>query len=271
MITWLLEKDLWPEENQEMKKAVKENGLNWREVEYIPFTNQDYSNIQGENEICVFHGSLLLAKKLRPYVRGVFCDLAQFECTNYYNYLGEFLLNYDYIMFPFGELKRNKQRIFDLILPNTPDCHKQLFVRPSSGNKLFTGQVISFDDFDTDFKLLNFYDVDNNAIIVISTVKRIIKEWRVVICDGNPIACSLYKENNKLVSREEWPIKVINFANTLSKIWEPEETYTMDIAETEQQNEKTYSLIEINSFSCSGLYNCNKAKIVYEVSKLLEK
>lgn len=269
-IVWLFEKDLWQEENDAMKLAVEKAGYSWREIEYVPFSEPDYSNIEADHEICIFYGSLNLARKLRPHVSGVYCDLPKFECTNYYSYAGEYLLNEGYIMIPFGELERKYSQIFEYFYPSCcsgPDG-TELFIRPSSGFKLFTGQLISFDEFERDFQRLNYSPVDSNKIVILSRPLSISKEWRVVIVDGKAVTSSVYKDRGYAISSPTHPedMDVLHkFAEMIAKEYSPEPIFCVDIGVCKNQNK--LKLIEINSFSCSGLYKCDKDIIVKAVSE----
>ena len=46
--------------------------------------------------------------------------------------------------------------------------------------------------------------------------------------------------------------------------WQPDRAYTLDICLSDGK----YSLLEANSFSCSGLYACPVEPIVREVSRI---
>lgn len=266
-IVWLFEKDLWQEENDAMKRVVNKLGYEWREIKYIPFSNPDYSTIQKDGEICIFYGSLNLARHLRPHITGVFCNLQKFECTNYYPYYEEYLLNNQYIMCPFGSLEYNYKRIFELFYPECcfgPEG-TELFIRPSSGFKLFTGQTISFDSFERDFQRLGYNPVDSDKIVILSPLKNIEKEWRVVIVNGKAITSSVYKVKGypiASITDPEDEDKIHGLAEQIAKKYSPEEIFCIDIGLCSNLLE----LIEVNSFSCSGLYKCDKEAVVKNVS-----
>ena len=55
-------------------------------------------------------------------------------------------------------------------------------------------------------------------------------------------------------------------ANTIAKLdWQPDIVYTCDIALLENGDVK---VIELNSFSCAGLYACNIEDILIKVSEI---
>lgn len=272
-IVWLFENDLWKEENEGMKLAVEKLGYSWREVDRMWVFEPGDLDIQKQGEFCIFYGSLNLARRLRPYVAGVYCNLPEFECTKYYPYYEEYLLNSPYIMVPFGSLEHQFSNIFEFFYPGccSGKDGTELFIRPSSGYKLFTGQTISFDDFERDFQALGYSEVDSHKIVILSYPKSIEKEWRVVIVNGKAITSSEYKVRGRPVSSPTLPedIEAVHgLAERISEKWSPEPAFCLDIGLDRCDN--TLKLIEINSFSCSGLYKCDKLKVVEEVSKLCE-
>jgi len=266
-ITWLLEKNLW-DESLSIERACNTLGYKVKWLEYIPFSNLDFSNIQPEGETYIFHGSLNLAKKLRPHVKGVYCDLKQFECTTYYNYLGQFLLNDEYFMFPFGEVKRNYRLIFELLERHSGfiPTYAKAFIRPNKGDKLFTGQLIEYERFDKDFENLNYHDIDASEIVVFSYPKIIDMEYRFIICDKQIIGNSVYRYRGELasfsLSRQQDPV-LFDYVERIANTWQPEPIFAIDIAKTPHG----YKLLEINSFSCSGLYDADILNIVQKVSE----
>lgn len=265
-VVWLFQKDLWQEDDALTKAAVERAGYRWRDIEYVPFTEPDFSNIEGDNETCIFYGSLNLAKKLRPHIKGVYCDLPKFECTNYYPYYEDHLLNTPYIMLPFGSLKQRYEDVFDFFFPDSPDA-MELFIRPSSGFKLFTGQLISFDNFEREFDLLGYTPVDSGKIVILSYPKPIDKEWRVVIINGRAVSASVYKKRGSHAQErisDEDKGRVYEFAENIAKLYSPENIFCVDVCNF--VNGQALSLVEINCFSCSGLYDCDRQKVVEEVS-----
>jgi hypothetical protein len=141
MINWLLEKDVFSEDLGPLKEAIGSQGMTYNEIDYVPFGGPlRLSTLIPKPLIgpTVFYGSLNLAKKLVAETScHVFCTLPNYECTKYYAYLGKFLLNKHYVMLPFAELGRRKKEIFEMV--GEDDC---IFVRPSRGDKIFTGKDI---------------------------------------------------------------------------------------------------------------------------------
>jgi hypothetical protein len=95
-------------------------------------------------------------------------------------------------MMPILEIQRNKDYIF-----NNFGIDNNIFIRPDSGCKPITGQIINKYSLE---KELNIFeqkagnDLDK-IIVVISTPKNINREWRFVIADKKVI--SSLQENPK--------------------------------------------------------------------------
>ena len=175
---------------------------------------------------------------------------------------GKYLLNTDYIMMPFGELIRRKEFIFDTLSWDVFE-HK-VFIRPDSGNKTFTGTVVHEDNWVDAVSKLGFYDVDPSSIVIVSETKNIGNEWRLVIIEGKVIAASKYKSYGLIKMEEGCPKDVKKFGEDMAKLYSPERCFTIDICD---EKDGTYlSIVEINSFSSSGLYVCDKSAVVEAVS-----
>ena len=82
-------------------------------------------------------------------------------------------------MLPYAELPRFKDFLFDTLGRND-----QLFVRPDSPLKIFTGLTISRSTFDKDYDFMGFYEFPVESLVVVSSPKTIRAEWRYVVADG---------------------------------------------------------------------------------------
>jgi len=278
-VKWLLEKELFDTETV-MVEAIKRSG---NEVKLISFNvTDDISKITNkfDNFDCVvYYGSIGLAKKLKrvvPWIPGIYLNELAFECTSYYPSFGATLLHKDYIMLPYADLIRQKDFLFTQF-----NCD-EIFLRPNSGTKNFTGTVLNYDNFEDGVKFANFYGVDRNLLCLVSNAKKLKKEWRFVIVDQNVVSGSLYrdwtvsgdftdKDTKDIVllrskQIEEYCVddNAIECANAVAKLYEPDGCWTIDVALCENDE---YKVIEIGSFSCAGLYANNMDKVVNAVSK----
>ncbi len=233
-------------------------------IDYMSFQNEKY-DLFSDDDCVIFYGSLALAKQIerkRAWIPGPYCTSKNFECITYYSHWGKYLLNQDYIMLPIMEICRRKDEIYE----NFGD--KEIFLRPNSGLKTFNGGLYSYDNFEFDMDSIRSYGglKFNEILAVVSTPKSIKKEWRIVIADKKPIAASQYINEGVFECEEGCENGVWELARKIGEdSWQPDRVYMLDICRT-MENE--YKLLEANSFSCSGLYDCDCRVIVEVASKL---
>ncbi|MFO0924893.1 MAG: ATP-grasp domain-containing protein [Pirellulales bacterium] len=192
---------------------------------------------------------------------GVFATVEHFFCSYYYAHLGKYLLNRDYIMIPFAEIPRCQDFLFQSL-----GRSDRLFVRPDSPLKLFTGMTISRSTFERDIQFMGFYDFPREALVVVSSPKTIVAEWRYVIADRRVVAGSQYMDGSTLIARSTEDSRALAFAQSvLESGFEPDPVWVLDVCKTDDGQ---YHLLEIGGFSFAGLYACDKEAIVGEVSKV---
>jgi hypothetical protein len=253
---WLLEKDVFDEDLESLKKAIIQNGCSYEEIVYGPFESNVYLNY---DEWHIFYGSIALANQLK---RDTNCQVYYtpliYDCSRYYHVLDKYLLNRDCVFTSFGSFRESPQRFFESYGTGKHNC---IFVRPNSGDKLFTGCMVCEGVLTQDLKFINRYGlVPDNATILVSTVKPIEEEIRFVVCGTNILTGSIYKRDNEVYHEEVLPINdawqfaeqaVLTLPNT-DLFW------TLDVC---RSNNKLH-VLEIGCFSCAGLYACDMDKIV---------
>jgi hypothetical protein len=278
---WIIEKDLFHDDLDTIQAACQRNKIDYRMCQNIPFSddillNEEEVNIkQGLSEFyepIIFYGTLNLASKinrLSGVYPGTYASLDRYKCTEYYPYLGKYLLNNNYCMIPFSELPRLKSQIF-----NHFGVEGTIFIRPNDGFKSFTGTTISWFDFDKDLEGLKFYKPNPSDLIIVSTPKRIEIEYRLVIADGKVITGSQYKYGGKPAKDKYVPEEMISFGNKVAKLYQPDKAFVIDVCayiDPLYPKNLKYAVVEINSFSCSGFYCSDRDIIVQEVTKLVQK
>jgi len=261
-ITWVIERHIF-EEDKELaliEEVKKQGGL----IEVIdPLSKRNFPWEQYgwelENKPVIFRGSLNIGKKAKQqeWYPGVICNQKAFNCSTYYTYWGKWMLNEDYMLLPMAELKRKA----------SDSCFKagyaqKAFIRPDSGMKQFAGGVFNLSD----LSLLK--DIEAETLVLIAPVKKVNKEWRFVIADNKVITGSQYYEKGEYVTEQnvDFNNKAAYFLESiLEKItWQPDPIYTVDVCESEDE----YHILELNSFSCSALYNCDTSKVVEAANKV---
>jgi hypothetical protein len=188
------------------------------------------------------------------FIPGAWCNFYNMKCSTYYAYFGEHLLNKGYMMMPVGDLLRRWNKF---VIPGYPD----MFVRPDSGAKPFSGHVIKYGE---KHKIQAIIEtVGPETLVVVAPSKPITSEYRFVICNKKVIAGCQYLP----VELPTYPTTSLRLARVVANHdWQPDLCYTVDIAE---HNGQTY-LLEINSFSCAGLYQCDIGVVVQYASLAAE-
>ncbi len=276
-VKWLLERDIFDEDLLPILMAVKEQGMEHRIVTYIPFEGGHYNQYPCEDCV-VCYGSLNLMdhlQKNKKWLPGIYMNLPNFECTKYYTYFGKYLLNSDYFMMPLAEMQRRAQELAESF------DNDKFFVRPSSGFKSFTGEVLTIDDWDNKMFWINEF-TGKDEMVVVTSPKKVTVEYRFIVADKTVITGSRYGTGREGSLRKkefslcvkDWepsrvetvhPQEAWDLAQTIaSEDWEPDRLYVIDIGECEGQ----MHLIEINSFSASGWYACDPRIIVEAAAKI---
>lgn len=270
-VKWLLERDTFGEDLEPVIEAIKRQGFEHKMVTYIPFEGGEYNHF-GDDDCVICYGSLNWMSQIRRQKKwvGAYCTLPNFECTKYYTYFGKYLLNSDYIMMPLAELNRRHLEIAQFL-----GC-RDYFVRPSTGFKSFTGQVVNSADWEKSTTWINEFG-SPEEIIIISTIKDICSEYRFVVADKKVIAGSRYKLNGDTEPERYDPSvhypDAIELAQTIAaEEWEPERLYVIDIGAYWDRkfgdDALQFKLVEINALSTSGWYDCDAEPIVRETSRI---
>jgi hypothetical protein len=230
-------------------------------------TDHDYSSTQSDKEIldlfdaddCViFHGSIDFAKRLNriaPWVPGVYCTFDDYACTKYYSSAGSWLLNEEYVMLPFGDLMRQQSFFADIFDTDL------VFIRPDASDKPFGGAVVDLFDYYNGIGSLEVNDVPQDALCVVSQSRIIDCEWRLVIVNDGIITGSQYQPT----ITNDLPDYVVETGYEILSDMEyrpADSAWTMDLCKSHGD----ILLVEINSFSCAGLYSCDYDKVVKAVS-----
>jgi hypothetical protein len=250
---WILEKDRF-EEQPKFIKACEMLAL-----PYELLTSKELFDRRANfTSDCIYYGGIDAVLQLRKFALQVWIDI---NCNAYYPSLPtEAILNNRYILLPYGELIRQKINIFGMF------GAEQVFIRPNSGFKQFTGYLVSYKDWEREIRSINMWP---DELVLISGRKNILREWRLVIAGADVqrvVSGSKYMEMGEIVESPDrkLPEKVVEFANSLlndtTNIYP---AWTMDVCELETG----LQVVEINSFSCAGLYGCDILKVVDEVTK----
>jgi len=241
-----------------MIAEVFKQDMKVREIEHKLGSQVDFDGYD-PHDCIVCYGDIDFVRQVyqrAPFIPGAWCNFNNMKCSTYYAYLGGHLLNQQYSMMPVGDLLRK----WDKLTKQSPG--QSWFLRPDSGAKPFTGYVVAPDEKHKIQTLVRA--VGPEMLIVVAPEKPVGAEWRFVICDREVVAGCRYLPDES----PNYPPSSFRLAELVaSQEWQPDLCYTVDIAESDG---KMY-LLEINSFSCAGLYDCDMGTIVRCASVVAEK
>jgi len=239
-------------------------------VKFIKENNQAVIKLDSiqESKNYFFRGSIENALKFKNKKNiEVWFDEKKYDFLNYADQFKSYLLNKNYGVFSVEQFAKEKDKIQnnygerDFITGNDETI---VFARPNSGLKSFTGQIIGNLFWDAFVRKFQENEIDN---IIISTPKTIKEEFRFVVFGNEVVTGSKYigKENitYKEIKETESSFK---FAETVveTTFFNPKnekDCYILDVAKTENG----FSVVELNAFSTSGLYECNRKKIFNKI------
>jgi hypothetical protein len=267
-VAWLLDADMFEGYRDELVAAIREHG---DEVKLIhapspPYRWDDigcsYRETFPKDACVIAHGDIELVTRVhreRRWTPGAFCMVENFFWSSYVCWCGEYLLNRDYVMLPFGDLDRRRDFLFGAL-----GRDERIFLRPDSPLKLFTGQVASSQTWAADLEFMGFYEFPPSSLVVVSSPKEIVTEWRFVVAGGKIVAGCQYKRHDQLEYLPEYEDGALCLAETIASLGhEPDPVWVLDICKTADGD---YRLLEIGGFSFSDLYACDKKAIVAAVS-----
>ncbi len=268
--TWLVEKYIFNEYETKLRDVIRESGSNCLIIDDtdIDFDfDKEIKNKFTDKDCVIFYGSLQLGRKINSrtnFIPGIFLTIENYECSKYYGYYGDRLLNSDYLMMGMNDVIRNKEKIFNYFSSDS------IFIRPSNGYKTFTGQCLDKENFDREFGILckSYGGVDMNQIVIIAKKQQVNEESRFIVVDGEIIDGSVYMIDGELIKEKIIDNKAIELAIDSIKFYQPDKAFTIDIA---KMKDGSYKLLEIGSFCCASLYNADFEKIVKSVNELMIK
>lgn len=237
-------------------------GIKCHVIDYRPFV-EDLCIPFSESECVITYGTINAIRHLKSYF-GTYLREYNLRFDKYYsnyNVKPTDFLNSDHFFATFYNLKHNKKRIYEWMNSDT------IFIRPNSGSKSFTGKVITEANFYSEIDAMEaMYNLAPEELIVVSTSKKIKEESRFIICGNKAIANSRYQINGVHKTDTNTSTICSKFVDYVlqNQTWTPEEIFTLDVALTENDEPK---VVELNSFSCAGWYDCDEEVIIRKVSE----
>jgi hypothetical protein len=261
---WLIEADVFGRSFEPVKVEARQQGMVWEIVQPGPFLNGLVPVVNGyrltDRDCVVFSGTFPLMRHIQlhyPWVPGGWCTAGHFDCSSYYPCFGRHLLNHEYAILALEEALSEVGEIFAQF-----GRGGQVFLRPCGVHKTFTGQCADREAFVLALESARYA----RGSVLVASPQEISQEWRVVIARGRLVAASLYKSEGRHTESPGCPQEVRAYVNRLlaEVPYRPDPIYMMDLCASGND----LFLLELNSFSCSGLYQCDAAAVVREVKGL---
>lgn len=264
-IKWIIENFVGDNGYQDLIQAVKDQG---HECLVLDVTNhfELKPEVIQKDKCIVFQGSIQLADTIKKEIPTchpvVWLTKANYKCSRYYAALGKHTFNDHYALIPALELQRQKWNYY-----KTFGKDAIIFIRPDDGDKTFTGRLLDLQDFDKFWKNKIEQNAQPDDLILVSTSKKILGEWRFVVTkDQEIISYSTYNYMGQRTKVPGAPLGAIEKCReVLKEGYYPDSVFIIDICE---DNDGKFWLLELGSFNSSGLYACDKTKIVKRVSEI---
>lgn len=279
-LVWIIENNrIQDYEREEWKQAFKNTNTQYYIVQRIPFSTtreEAYIDVpwimnevnKGSINIPIYHCTIEMAEQVRQWFddRGLYYKVDEFKCSNYYKHIDDSipLLNRDNILVSYKQLVKQWESTFLYFLSN---C---VFIRPDDGDKQFVGGSFMKRGIDLFTEQVDKYNtIDKNILCQISNSVTIKSEYRFVVIDGKVITGSQYKRDGIVDERIDYMTGAYELADKVAKQkWQIDKFYIVDVAEL---YDGSFSVIELNAGSCSGLYACNKEKIIKAMDVMFNK
>jgi hypothetical protein len=268
-VKWVIENFTDAEDYKGLIQAVKDSG---REAFVIGKHNHfDYNSSWVSSGDCVLvQGSIQMVKHLKSKISDTcypiaYANFENFLCSKYYPYLNKYLFNDKHEFVYLKDLKKERFKYYARF-----GKEAMMFIRPDSGDKPFTAQLIDLQDFDRFWSNGISSAAQDDDLLLVSTPKMVRGEWRFV-CDKwkNIIAYSSYIYQGQKLWIPNAPEGAKMLVQEILEIgYYPDKVFCIDVCEDFDGN---YWVLELTSFSSAGLYATDKQKIVERVSEIAER
>lgn len=270
---WFIE-DFHPNNSfDKLADEAKRQGYEVYAEKYLPMEDFNFTEIFDKDDIVITQTSISLAIQIQERTNwkpGPWLTSENYECVKYYP-----ILKQDNIPLLNGEGEFHTKSYVETFIENLVDRlgekeSNRLFIRPSSGLKPFTGMVFIYNEnwWSNDWFWVNSSCKPTDMLLVAKPLgyeNRVIHEWRFIAADGEIITGSHYSESDYT---SEIPKEALELAIKTAKVYQPDPMYTVDICQTADGK---YYVMELNSFSCAGLYGCDFNIVVKKIIEIVNK
>jgi hypothetical protein len=259
-VHWLLERDVFGEGPPPLLDAARRAGHGvtiWRDDWW---SSGAFPGI--DDERVVFHGSLGNAARIAALGRwspGAWCNVERLRCSAWYPAAERWRLNDRYVQTTVRELCEQPSTIVDTL----GVALREIFVRPDSPLKPFSGRVVTLEGLTPERLDHGFYYEDLDLPIVVAPVTAVHEEWRFVVVRGAVVASSAYQAAGRRVTAVVVPTEATTLAEVIaSALPSPDPVYVLDLGRTDAG----LRVVELNPFSGSDPYGCDRDAIVEAVA-----
>ncbi len=253
---WVIQDNFYKEtEYDRMVELLERANISHTFVKVVPFSHELITDCMPTGNVFVV-GATTMIKIAREHgwIPGAFFN-ENFDFRVWQQHYGNHLLNHDAEVFKFGEIP----------LDRMPEM---FFIRPCKDSKTFTGYVAeksTFNDWrESVLNIEGYSTLTNETEVIVSSPKKILREYRFFVVDKKIVTQSLYKIGNTPHSDANVDEDIIQYAQQMIDIWVPDRAFVIDIAMTDEGNK----IVEINCFNSSGFYACDAYKIVEAIENM---
>ncbi len=153
-VHWLIERELWdPDSESALIAAAKAAG---QKVSMISFDGTRILQEFDALKTLVPYGCINFGRWFDRNLDGLcYYNSKNLRYSAYSAHWGQYLLNRDFFILPYGELKRRGRSLCETFSSHyVAPC--SFFVRPNENDKSFTGRVLYVDTFDQEVEKLGF-------------------------------------------------------------------------------------------------------------------
>lgn len=255
MITWVIDEHIQKHNSKNLYDIVRSFGYNCIVKSYRPFADDNKVTEISETDCAIVYGTVNFVRSNR-HIFGNYLDSKAYSMVGYRSkYFDTRWLN-DGVFTTWIDLIKNYNKYCEML------GSTNLFVRPNSGEKTFTGLVLSGDNIQHEINSTQqLTGVLNDTLVFVSLAKKIDSEYRFFIVNKEVVGESTYMVNHIHDERPVVPSSARDFAlDFASKTDEP---LVLDVGRVGDD----FGAIEINCINSSGFYSCNVDNIVHSLSQ----
>ncbi|MFA5489577.1 MAG: ATP-grasp domain-containing protein [Candidimonas sp.] len=194
------------------------------------------------------HGSIQFIESAKH----TFCTNIEdgyFDFATIHSYYQSNMVSKTYKIVKYDSFIKNRQNLEEEFGPD-------LFVKPLLPTKAITGCVLPSGiplDHHHYSRFRRWTRLDDSIELIVSKPRQIYDEYRMIVINGNIVAHSSYRINQKFDMDGIVPQDAIDFAKNMIEKYSPCKRFVIDVGCTDDG----WKIVELNRFETSGLYNAN--------------